>query len=115
MWIFSEDADVSVADTTRAHTFSTNKSATPFSPALSNAIVSLLPSMAVRALPNFWWKTRSPSVKSEIVPVDFATSSPSIVSGRRRGAAFVAGPAYSAASAFARKGTAATTAPAAAS
>src|ERR1700685_3158656 len=35
-------------------------------------------------LPNFWWKTRSPRVKAETVPVDLATSSPSMVSGRRR-------------------------------
>ena len=52
-------------------------------------MVSLLPSMAVTLpLPNFWWNTRSPIVKSETVPVDLATSSPSMVSGRReRGAA----------------------------
>ena len=48
-------------------------------------MVSLLPSTAVTLpLPNFWWKTRSPTVKAETVPVDFATSSPSMVSGARR-------------------------------
>jgi hypothetical protein len=48
-------------------------------------MVSLLPSIAVTLpLPNFWWKTRSPRVKAETVPVDLATSSPSMVSGRRR-------------------------------
>src|SRR4249920_1071471 len=51
-------------------------------------MVSLLPSMAVTLpLPNFWWKTRSPRVKAETVPVDLAMSSPSMVSGRRRVAA----------------------------
>ena len=49
-------------------------------------MVSLFPSIAATLpLPNFRWKTRSPGVKAEIVPVDFATSSPPIVSGRRRG------------------------------
>ena len=39
----------------KAHTRSTKLSTTRFSPALSNAMVSLLPSMAVTLpLPNFW-------------------------------------------------------------
>src|ERR1700754_3449799 len=52
-------------------------------------MVSLLPSTwATLPLPNFWWKTRSPARKAEVVPVDLATSSPSMVSGPRlRGAA----------------------------
>src|SRR5262249_43140732 len=62
-------------------TFSTKLSTTRFSPALSKAMVSLLPSTTTTLpLPNFWWKTRSPTAKDETVPVDFATSSPSIVS-----------------------------------
>src|SRR5262249_16197235 len=66
------------------HTRSTKLSTTRFSPARSNRIVSLLPSMAVMLpLPNFWWKTRSPSAKAERVPVDLAISSPSMVRGRR--------------------------------
>ena len=69
----------------RYHTRSTKLSTTRFSPALSNAMVSLLPSMAVTLpLPNFRWKTRSPTAKAETVPVDLATSSPSMVSGPRR-------------------------------
>src|SRR5262249_1273156 len=65
-------------------TRSTKLSTTRFSPALSNAMVSLLPSIAVTLpLPNFWWNTRSPTAKSEMVPVDLATSSPSMVSGKR--------------------------------
>ena len=56
-------------------------------------MVSLLPSMAVTLpLPNFRWKTRSPSAKSETVPVDLATSSPSMVSGRRRARAAATDP-----------------------
>src|ERR1700683_280321 len=75
----------SPAMTTLRHNLSTKLSTTRFSPARSNWIVSLLPSMAVTLpLPNFWWKTRSPRVKAETVPVDLATSSPSIVSGRGR-------------------------------
>ena len=47
-------------------------------------MVSLLPSTATTLpLPNFWWNTRSPTRKSETVPVDLATSSPSMVSGGR--------------------------------
>ena len=66
----------------RPHTLSTKLSTTRFSPALSNLIVSLLPSTAVTLpLPNFWWKTRSPTEKEEVVPVDLATSSPSMVRG----------------------------------
>src|SRR5262245_50037259 len=67
------------------HTRSTKLSTTRFSPALSNWIVSLLPSIAVTLpLPNFWWNTRSPIEKSDTVPVDLATSSCSIVSGPER-------------------------------
>src|SRR5271167_4909886 len=80
-----ETRDLIAETSTVAHALSTKLSTTRFSPALSNWIVSLLPSIAVTLpLPNFWWKTRSPSVKSETVPVDFATRSPSMVSGRRR-------------------------------
>jgi len=39
------------------------------------------------AVPNFWWNTRSPSPNGD-VPVDLATSSPSMVSGMRRRALF---------------------------
>ena len=68
----------------------TKLSTTRFSPALSNWMVSLLPSTAVTLpLPNFWWNTRSPIAKAETVPVDLATSSPSMVSGRRGAAAAV--------------------------
>src|SRR5262249_56711667 len=67
------------------HTRSTKLSTTRFSPALSNWIVSLLPSTTVTLpLPNFWWNTRSPTEKADTVPVDLATSSPSMVSGPRR-------------------------------
>jgi hypothetical protein len=46
-------------------------------------MVSLLPSMeAMLPLPNLRWKTRSPMVKAEVVPVDLATSSPSMVEPR---------------------------------
>src|SRR5436305_6399282 len=66
------------------HTLSTKLSTTRFSPALSNWMVSLLPSTWVTLpLPNFRWNTRSPTVNAEIVPVDLATSSPSMVSGMR--------------------------------
>ena len=45
----------SVGSDAKAHTRSTKLSTTRFSPALSNAMVSLLPSMAVTLpLPNFW-------------------------------------------------------------
>src|ERR1041385_3988777 len=67
-------------DTGEAHTLSTKLSTTRFSPARSNAMVSLLPSTTVTLpLPNFWWNTRSPTEKSDTAPVDFATSSPSMV------------------------------------
>src|SRR5262249_35678377 len=73
-----------VIDFVLSQTFSTKLSTTRFSPALSKAMVSLLPSTATTLpLPNFWWKTRSPTANDETVPVDFATSSPSIVSGAR--------------------------------
>src|ERR1700683_4716020 len=75
----------SPAMTTLRHNLSTKLSTTRFSPARSNWIVSLLPSMAVTLpLPNFWWKTRSPSVKAETVPGDCAPTPPSMVGGRRR-------------------------------
>ena len=55
-------------------------------------MVSLLPSTwATLPLPNFWWNTRSPARKAEVVPVDLATSSPSMVSGPRLRAAPPAG------------------------
>src|SRR5262245_3616995 len=80
----SETGHASRSRSTPAHTRSTKLSTTRFSPALSNWMVSLLPSMAVTLpLPNFWWKTRSPIANSETAPVDLATSSPSMVSGRR--------------------------------
>ena len=45
----------SIGSDAKAHTRSTKLSTTRFSPALSNAMVSLLPSMAVTLpLPNFW-------------------------------------------------------------
>src|SRR5262245_51945245 len=59
------------------HTLSTR-----FSPGLSDCTTSLLPPMAV-PLPKFWWKTRSPTAKSETVPMDLATNLPSMVTGRR--------------------------------
>src|ERR1700688_153407 len=63
---------------------STRLSTTFLSKAFSNAMVSLLPSIFTTwASPNFWWNTRSSSENSELVPVDFATSSPSIVIGPR--------------------------------
>ena len=65
----------------RLYTPVTNPSSTFFWPARSKSMVSLLPSMeAMLPLPNFWWKTRSPTLKGEgLSATDFATSSPSMV------------------------------------
>ena len=63
------------------HTAATNPSSTRFWPALSKSMVSLLPSMAeMLPLPNFWWKTRSPTLKADgLSATDLATNSPSMV------------------------------------
>src|SRR5690606_13075914 len=64
---------------------STKLSSTILRPALSKSTVSLLPSTAATVPgPNLRWKTRSPVPKAEAVPVDLATSSPSIISGPPR-------------------------------
>src|SRR6185437_12216583 len=48
----------------QSHTAVTKLSITRFWPALSKSMVSLLPSMAaLLPLPNFWWNTRSPTLK----------------------------------------------------
>ena len=54
------------AEAAPSHTALTNPSSTFFWPARSKSMVSLLPSMAAMLpLPNFWWKTRSPTAKGE--------------------------------------------------